>query len=125
MVSCVVTTDRFIVDNSTYAYYAASEDEAKYLCCVLNSRHLFKKIKPVKTARAIHRTVFDLPIPRFDATDPEHQKLVKLYDECSAVICANHAAISAHGGKREFCFGLLEPKMAVIDATVRRLLAVG
>ena len=125
MVSCMVTSDKFIVDNSTYAYYAASEEEAKYLCSVLNSRHLFKKIKAVKTARDIHRTVFDVPIPRFDATNPDHQKLVKLYDKCHAVICDNHDAISAHGGNREFCFGLLESKMAVIDATVRRLLAAG
>ncbi len=63
MVSCVVSKDKFIVDNSTYAYYAASEDEAKYLCTILNSKYLFGRIKAIKTAREIHRIVFDLPIP--------------------------------------------------------------
>lgn len=122
MVSCVIYMDKFIVDNSTYAYYAASEDEAKYLCTILNSKHLFSVIKSIKTARAIHRTVFDLPIPKFDCKNVDHKRLVGLYDECRAVIRINHSEILGKGKKREFCLGLLDAEMAVIDEIVKRLL---
>ena len=122
LVSCVVATDRFIIDNSTYAYYATSVDEAKYLCTILNSRYLFKRIKVIKTARGIHRTVFDLPIPKFDGSKSDHKRLVGMYGECRTIICDEHDAILKQSRMRRFCFDLLDVKMTEIDTLVRKLL---
>ena len=74
----------FVVDLNQYELTCASEDEAHYLCAMLNSTPVNERITEHQTrgqfgARDIHRRPFELvPIPRFDPDDTDHAALVTI-----------------------------------------------
>jgi len=78
----------FIVDHACYWLETNNEDEAHYLCAVLNAPCVDDAIKPFQTRgllgeRNIHRAPFEvLPIPLFDPEDKRHRRLAELSEEC-------------------------------------------
>jgi hypothetical protein len=78
----------FIVDHACYWLETNSEDEAHYLCAVLNAPCVDDAIKPFQTKgllgeRNIHRAPFEvLPIPLFSRRDERHQRLAELSRVC-------------------------------------------
>ncbi|MFA0783631.1 MAG: hypothetical protein YYHSYBAR_002022, partial [Candidatus Fervidibacter sacchari] len=84
----------FIADTTSYWLETKDEDEAHYLCAVLNAPCVDEFIKPFQTKgafgaqkgkgeRHIHRRPFEvLPIPLFDPKDKRHQRLAELSKEC-------------------------------------------
>jgi hypothetical protein len=74
----------FIIDLNQYVVTCASLTEAHYLCAMLNSNVVNEGIRSEQTfgqfgARDIHRRPVEfVPIPRFDGTDAEHQRLAEL-----------------------------------------------
>ncbi|MGA2913119.1 MAG: N-6 DNA methylase [Methanoregula sp.] len=75
-----VKSNGFIADYTTYWYGSKSEAEAYYLCSILNSNVLNKKIKPHQTRgqwgpRHICRLPFEFNIPAFNPENETHIQL--------------------------------------------------
>lgn len=77
-----------IAESVCYRFYAHSEEEALYLCGILNSEIVNEAIKPYQPQglmgeRHVHRRPFEAcPIPLFDAKDSLHLRIADLAKEC-------------------------------------------
>ncbi|WP_296580041.1 N-6 DNA methylase [Xanthobacter sp.] len=73
---------RAIIANGLYWASVRSEEEADYLCAILNSPITTELVRPFmsygKDERDIHKAPWELPIPAFDATNPAHTRLSQL-----------------------------------------------
>ena len=88
----------FIADTTSYWLETKDEDEAHYLCAVLNAPCVDEFIKPFQTKgafgaqkgkgeRHIHRRPFEvLPIPQFNSKDKRHHELAQLSKACHAKV---------------------------------------
>jgi hypothetical protein len=84
----------FVADTTTYWLETKDENEAHYLCAVLNAPCVDEHIKPFQTKgafgaqsgkgeRHIHRRPFEvLSIPLFSRRDKRHQRLAELSRVC-------------------------------------------
>ena len=89
------TTQGFIADHKTYWYDTASQEEAHYLCALLNSDVINKAIKGYQSQgtfgqRDIHRTPFEAcTIPMFDSTNSDHlalaQESIKAHEDLAFI----------------------------------------
>lgn len=80
--ACVVRDAEAIVDHKLYWAAVASEGEGRYLCAVLNSEALRTRVRQFQSVgqwgpRDIHKYVFNLPIARFDDSNPLHVQLAE------------------------------------------------
>jgi len=80
-------TEHFIADVATYYYDTDSEDEANYLCSILNSKILDDLIKPEQSKgsfgpRNIHKLPLTFDIPKFDPSNDHHIKLLEIAKKC-------------------------------------------
>jgi hypothetical protein len=70
---------RGVLNNKLYWCAARSEEEANYLCALLNSPVTTEFVRPLmsygKDERDVHKHVWKLPIPEFD---PTHRALARL-----------------------------------------------
>ena len=74
------TTPLFINDQTLYQFKCDNEDEAMYVCGMLNSNSLNEKIKSHQPSgdfgeQHVHKLPLNF-IPKFDPNDPNHKKLV-------------------------------------------------
>jgi SAM-dependent methyltransferase len=73
---------RAIVANGLYWAPVRSENEADYLCAVLNAPATTDLTRPMmsygKDERDIHKHVWELPIPTFDPENALHRKIAEL-----------------------------------------------
>ncbi len=72
---------RAVIDNSLYWAAAANIDEARYLCAIMNAAVTTRLVRPLmsygKDERDIHKSIWRLPIPYFEADDENHVRLVE------------------------------------------------
>lgn len=134
----------FVADTTTYWIETENDEEAHYLCAVLNAPIVDEIIKPFqakgafgakqgKGQRHIHRRPFEvIPIPLFDSEDKAHTKLALLSRECHQKV-SSFVADPAHqlflsrptGALRQHLRKqLLAAELAQIDALVRQILAI-
>lgn len=77
-----VTDLEAVIDHKLYWAIAGSDEEALYLCSILNSPTVTERVRPLmaygKDERDIDMAVWRLPVPIFDPARPEHQRLVTL-----------------------------------------------
>lgn len=122
----------FVADAKTYLFQSDNEDECLFLLAVLNAPSVDDKIKPMQSrglmgTRDIHKKVWDLPIPLFDANNPAHQELVRLSRECCALVAERItsepklAQMPIGRARTQIRVGLTEP-LARIDELVRALM---
>ncbi|MDE5833720.1 MAG: N-6 DNA methylase, partial [Desulfovibrio sp.] len=76
-------SNRFVYDNSAYYFTTDNENEAFYICAVLNSSITNGLMKPFQSKgnfgpRDIHKKILDVPIPEFDPADDRHLELARL-----------------------------------------------
>jgi len=69
-----------IIDTKCYHYETDNEDEAYYLCAILNSNIIDNIIKPMQSQgkwgpRDIHKKVLEIPIPKFISSNSVHNEL--------------------------------------------------
>jgi hypothetical protein len=73
---------RGVVNNKLYWCAAASQDEADYLCAVLNSPVTTEFVRPLmsygKDERDVHKHVWKLPIPEYNEGTPMLRRLAQL-----------------------------------------------
>lgn len=98
-VACVVDTRalrldggpaRFVVDTALYGMGTDNQEEARYLCAVLNSAVIDDALGPLRRGDQaahpnVHKKLFDVaPIPCFDPGNRLHRDLARLAGECEA-----------------------------------------
>ena len=86
----VLPTD-FTVDYTNYFFETEDEDEAHYLCAVLNSPSINAEVKHFQPSglygkRDIGRRPLTLPIPQFDKKNAEHLLLTSISKKCHAIV---------------------------------------
>ena len=75
--AAVVDNSDAIVENILNWTTCSSKDEAYYLMAIINSDHLYHAVQPFMPkgqfgARHVHKHLWRLPIPEYDATNPDH-----------------------------------------------------
>ena len=82
--AALVTDDKAILDTKLYQVACRSREEAYYLLAIINSNTLAREVKPFCTTnwsrkiRDLHKHLWKLPIPRYDAGDELHGRLSEL-----------------------------------------------
>jgi hypothetical protein len=81
-----------VIEHKLYWATAATEDEALYLCAVLNSPRVTEQVRPLmsygKDERDIDKAVWRLPIPLYDPANEQHRRLAELGRRAEAEIAA-------------------------------------
>ena len=84
-----VRNPRAIISKSLYWAAFRDENEADYLCAILNSACTTECLRPYmsygKDERHVDKHLWELPIPAFDASDPLHSELVELGRQAAAL----------------------------------------
>ena len=86
-----VAASGFVSDAKTYFFQSDDFEECLYLIALLNTPSINILVKPMQSKglqgeRDIHKKVWDLPIPLYDANNPKHLKLVELARECTQLV---------------------------------------
>ncbi len=92
-----VTVDRqdydldFIVESKTYVFFTHNLEEAHYLTCFLNAKTPNERIKDFQStglfgARDVHKTILEIPFPKYDSKKDLHQQLATLGAACHAIM---------------------------------------
>lgn len=119
----------FIADVITYLYETDNEQEAYYICSLLNSNAINKVIKPLQTRglfgeRDIYRRPFMFPIPKFDNENAMHEKLAKLGKiACEKVIKIKFTKTRPSGLRKE-ASNAVQSELKQIDDLVKKLLNI-
>ena len=80
LAAAAASDDTAVVDSNLYWTAVESDQEARYLCGILNSETLRARVERYQPsgqwgARHFSKYVFNLPIPLFDADTPLHRRL--------------------------------------------------
>jgi SAM-dependent methyltransferase len=82
VVAAKISNRRAIIANGLYWAAVQSEQEANYMCAVLNAQVTTELARPFmsygKDERDIHKHVWELPIPVFDPTSNSHKRIAEL-----------------------------------------------
>ncbi len=91
---------RAIATHGLYWASAGSEAEADYICALLNAPVTTELTRPLmsygKDERDIHKHVWELPIPMFDANDQIHRRIAELGSALEKVASAFAVNESLH-----------------------------
>jgi hypothetical protein len=122
----------FLADYKTYYLETSNSNEAYYLSALLNAPTVDAWIKPMQSRglwgpRDICKKVLELPIPKFDAKNPAHQRLAELGKECSEKVerwLAGGGAgkTKSIGVLRRAVREMLSEQLQEIDALVKDIL---
>lgn len=124
-----LNTKGFIAESVTYHLQTDNENEAHFLCAILNSEYVNNTIKPYQPrgtwgARHVHRRPFEVvPIPNFDSKDKKHLKLASLSKQCHAKVNGGKQGYTKKsiGRMRLDCRQLLENELNQIDELTKGL----
>jgi hypothetical protein len=127
-----LTTQGFVADAKTYMFQTEIEDEAHFLCSILNSEYVNCAIKPFQTRgtwgeRDIHRRPLEklsIPIPKYDPANNKHLQLANLSKDCHQSVKSIKGSLKAKaiGLKRVQVRSKLQEKLATIDKIVSDIL---
>jgi SAM-dependent methyltransferase len=119
----------FVADKKTMYYETNDENEAHYLCSILNSDVINNIIKPLQTRglfgeRDIVRRPFMVPIPEFKYTDPVHIRLAELSKICHEKISKISFMKKSVAGRRAEARVTILAELREINKLVSELLQV-
>ncbi|MCB1510520.1 MAG: N-6 DNA methylase, partial [Hyphomicrobiaceae bacterium] len=83
LAAAIIRDNRAIIEHKLYWMPVLVEDEAHYLCAILNSAPLLAEVKPLQAiglfgGRDFDKNVFAVPFPTFDPGNPDHCNLAAL-----------------------------------------------
>ena len=83
LAAAILRDSQAVVDDRLYWAAAASLDEARYLCAILNAPTTTEQVRPLQSVgafgpRHFHKWVWALPIPHYDPGDDRQRRLVDL-----------------------------------------------
>ncbi len=98
--AAVLTDPDLLVENSLYSVACDTVPEADFLAAVINSRTLENAVQRFMPkgqfgARDLHRHLWRLPIPGYDATDDLHAELASLGGRAAVEAGARHDELRA------------------------------
>jgi hypothetical protein len=120
-----------VIDHAMLRYETENEDEAYYLCSILNSTSIDRIIKPFQStgkggAQNIHKKPLELPIPKYDQKNPIHRRLSKLGRECTTIVEEELAQIASQyegiGTIRRLVKRRIANQLSEIDGLAGRIL---
>jgi hypothetical protein len=80
--AALVDDSNAVIDHKLYWGTVASRAEGMYLCAILNAPALTEIVRPLmsygKDERDIDKAVWQLPIPQYDESNPQHQRLAEI-----------------------------------------------
>lgn len=124
-----VQHNRALIDSSLYWCRAVTVEEAHYLCAILNAACVTELVRPHmsygKDERHIHKHVWKLPVPLFDAKNKAHTKLAELGEEVEEAVAELELDDTLHfaARRRRIREFLAEhPTAQKIEAAVAKLL---
>jgi SAM-dependent methyltransferase len=92
LVAAKVKNPRAVIAGGLYWASMNSEDEADYLCAIMNSAVTTEALRPFmsygKDERDIHKHVWQLPIETYDPQNPIHTRLVALTKAAETIAAA-------------------------------------
>ncbi|MBI5116238.1 N-6 DNA methylase [Candidatus Poribacteria bacterium] len=122
----------FIVDYKLFYMETDDEGEAYYLASLLNARTIDNLVKPMQSRglwgpRDICKKVLELPIPKFNANDDEHLRLVELGVDCSMKVdrwlaSGGAGEIQSIGKLRGLVREMLKEELKDIDEVVKKII---
>ena len=120
VVDVVSESHRFMADHKAYICFTATEAEADYMCCYLNSGYANSAIKEFQSRglfgpRDIHKKILELPWPAFTVNNPWHRKLAALGRNAATL------ALQAVGPQRDMELGTRD--LGQLRLRVRREIA--
>jgi hypothetical protein len=91
--ACILRDENHIIENLLYWSEVTSEEEALYLCAILNSETVRSRIEASQNrgqwgARHFDKLMFNLPIPRFEAKNRLHRALGEAASEAEKIAAA-------------------------------------
>lgn len=100
LVAARVTDTTAVIDHKLYWGAAADEEEALYLCAVLNSPTVTERVRPLmsygKDERDIDKAVWRLPIPIYSPNSELHRRLAQLGRDAELEVTALSIDERAH-----------------------------
>jgi hypothetical protein len=119
----------FVVDYMSFYYETNDENEAHFICSILNSNVLNKAIKPLQPRgllgeRHIQRRPFMFPIPKFNKNEQLHVKLAELSKRCHAKVASMKFTKKGVAGLRREAREAVKEEIAEIDGLVSQLLGL-
>jgi hypothetical protein len=92
LVAAKVKNPRAVIAGGLYWATMNSEEEADYLCAIMNSAVTTEALRPFmsygKDERDIHKHVWQLPIETYDPQNPIHVRLVALARAAATIAAA-------------------------------------
>ena len=130
--AALIEDGQAIVDEKLYQVTCRDTDEAYYLLAIINSEALAKAVKPfcptnwARKIRHLHKHLWKLPIPAYDAANARHAELSRL-GQLAAQEVAARAEKGLGVGRAELRndWQPLSPTAQAIEAAVSQLLAAG
>ena len=103
--AAILANDDAMIDETLYWITCKDIQEANYLLAIINSESLYDAVQPLMAkgqfgARHLHKHLWKLPIPEFDAGDQLHLSLSKAGQRAAAGAAERLAALRAERGDR-------------------------
>lgn len=119
----------FVADTTDFYCEFDDEDEAHYLCAILNSRIMNAAVKPFQPRgqyghRDIGRRPLMLPIPKFDAKNKNHTKLVQISKKCHSIVTKHEFPDDGFRAMRNEALRILKDKLDKIDELVSDIMNI-
>lgn len=101
--AALLPDDAALVDERLYWIPCKDADEANYLLAIINSDALYERVRPLMSkgqygARDLHKKLWYLPIPAFDARQKLHMVIAKTGERAAAGAAAKLAEVRAQRG---------------------------
>jgi SAM-dependent methyltransferase len=101
----IIEDNAIIIEHKAYWAPARSMDEARYLCALINSATVLKRVTPMQSRgwrdpRDFDKLVWELAIPEFDRADSLHRDLAAVAAEAEKTAAAVALPGGDYRGKR-------------------------
>lgn len=121
-----------VIDHACLQYETENEEEAYYVCAMLNSKSIDRIIKPFQSTgqggeQNIHKKPLEIPIPKFNEKNKIHKEISQIGKECSNLV---EAAIpdfpsdfQGVGRLRQLVKEKIAPQLIEIDKLAKQILS--
>lgn len=128
-----IAVNSFLTDYTSYVLETNDKKESLFIATILNSEVIDRCLEPFrrrgqKAHPHVVKKVFDVaPIPQFEATNPDHQRLADLGNECSTKVerwltSGGAGEIKSIGKLRGMVREMLKDELNEIDVLVKEIL---
>ncbi|MGB9914657.1 MAG: N-6 DNA methylase [Candidatus Bathyarchaeales archaeon] len=119
----------FVIDHKSFHYETNDENEANFICSILNSNVLNESIKPLQPRglfgeREIQRRPFMFSISKFDDKDPQHLELAQISKQCHERLKSRQFARNSAAGARSEARAIVAREIERIDEIIKELLGL-